>query len=700
MKTMKPLLLALCLYLATAATLFAVPADGVSDDDVRTPDYYEEHVREAFSAHKWKEGKSLLDEGLAAHPNASALNELAGRYHYHLKSYDDARFYLVKALRNNSANTRARQLLIDVEEATGYYSSAICYVNELLEQSPYQRDLWRRKINLYRLQGNNGEADRLLRRIRQIYPNDEQLQNDYTERLDGQYRAQRTAGDRAAAIATLRELVSACPDREDYYLALSNLLQQGETDAAAAVAGSGATALPHSDALITKKAGILAGQERYAEAMAYVRECMKTNRSAALASFYDGLLAEAARAESQRDPYALSAKVYATQKTRESLDYLLNTAISRGYDEDALYYIGEARRRDGDTPQLLYKAYLVNKRLGNTSTANGLLARLYNLTPADTDVADELSRVRLQQGADLMADGEYAEAVTSLQFAAAHTSEPETRRAAWSKILACQTALHRYTAALSALDSLYAGVSDKSNYEARKAALMDKQGRPSEALALLRQTLDASPAEPRRYACVTAYEEIAVPHIKRLIENGAIRRAYDESVRLLAVCPDSEEGLRYAVNTSAQLGLRDDFARYVGQGRSRYPDDNFFLVKQAEVFYAREDYPSAISLLRPRLADYSGDTALIGAHSMNSEAQAYALVKAHRPEAAVAVVDTALLYDPSNRDLIYAKGIAYERAHRYDSAYVCQSQYRPDASELGATATTSTASVSVSTRTS
>ena len=68
--------------------------------------------------------------------------------------------------------------MVDVEDDSKHYSSAICYINELLEFQPYDRDLWRRKISLYRKLHNNVEADAALERLARIYPNDSLVRND------------------------------------------------------------------------------------------------------------------------------------------------------------------------------------------------------------------------------------------------------------------------------------------------------------------------------------------------------------------------------------------------------------------------------------------------------------------------------------------------------------------------------------------
>ena len=57
------------------------------------------------------------------------------------------------------------------------------------------------------------------------------------------------------------------------------------------------------------------------------------------------------------------------------------------------------------------------------------------------------------------------------------------------------------------------------------------------------------------------------------------------------------------------------------------------------------------------------------------------LIKEHEPDSAIAVADTALLFDENNESLLLAKGTAYEAMHRYDSAYFYQRKYKPGIEE-------------------
>ena len=140
-----------CLFLLITSSI------GTNNDPL-LPEDYAKIVQEHFANEEWEEGKTLLEEGLGRYPKVSDLQWLMGKYWHHKKDYDQARYHLIKAIEDNYNNVNAKQLLVDVEENTQNYSSAICYVNELLEVNPYWRGLWRRKIDLYRKQGNDVEV--------------------------------------------------------------------------------------------------------------------------------------------------------------------------------------------------------------------------------------------------------------------------------------------------------------------------------------------------------------------------------------------------------------------------------------------------------------------------------------------------------------------------------------------------------------
>ena len=234
--------------------------------------YYIDQVTNLFSQHRWARGKELLDESLELYPEEAALHYLAGRYWWNGKNYDRARYHLVKACQINYHYVDAKTLLVNIEEITGNYSSAICYVNELLEVNPYWKGLWLRKVDLYKKMGNFEEANSLLQRLSQIYPTDASLTGDYFEVLESTYQQARLAGDMNAAEAALKEIVRITPSDADYQIAYANILvRQGRIGDALDNLAYAINASPGNVLLIRKATDLMLADGKSAGALALAR---------------------------------------------------------------------------------------------------------------------------------------------------------------------------------------------------------------------------------------------------------------------------------------------------------------------------------------------------------------------------------------------------------------------------------------------
>lgn len=550
-----------CLFLLITSSI------GTNNDPL-LPEDYAKIVQEHFANEEWEEGKTLLEEGLGRYPKVSDLQWLMGKYWHHKKDYDQARYHLIKAIEDNYNNVNAKQLLVDVEENTQNYSSAICYVNELLEVNPYWRGLWRRKIDLYRKQGNDVEADRLLKRINQIYPNDTILRKDYIYSMELGYQHMKKGGNRKEAINTLTELIKAAPGNEQYYLDIINLqLQEGNQEAALGWASNGLSEIPGSYSLISKKVGILGELARYPEALVFMRDQMRKNNSAALRQLYNHILLEAAQAERQRDPYVLYGIVYDNGKNnKEALDYLLNTSVTRGYSDDALYYLREAKKKYGDTDKgILYKEYLLYRKMNEKDRAFSTLNKLYELYPDDYDILLAICEQHMEKAERLIELGLHAEALPHTQFIIQKQVDSEITGIAWERALGCYISMKKYNEALAALDTLTTRYPEYENGIWKRAFILDKMDKTAEALDIYLSAIEHSDEDMRMFY-VIGYEELAIPYIKKCMEAGNTQRAHDTACKLVQLNPSSDLGLRYAINTSALLKQYDKFQQYTEQG--------------------------------------------------------------------------------------------------------------------------------------
>lgn len=191
-----------------------------------TPVQYEADIRSAFRQDDWTGGKALLDEADPAYGTLSVFCELNGVYYYHFKQYDEARRYLLLAMRDDEANTQALELLVRVEQETGHYSTAISHVNKLLEYSPYNARLWRTMIELYRLDGNDLEADRLLERLYTIYPEDSTIQKAVLYKEQLRYYDLHRAGNTQGEEEALKRILSIDPKNREANRAMDALIRK------------------------------------------------------------------------------------------------------------------------------------------------------------------------------------------------------------------------------------------------------------------------------------------------------------------------------------------------------------------------------------------------------------------------------------------------------------------------------------------
>lgn len=666
------------LYITIALTLlFMAPMGSYAlFNKVHKPDECAQIARDLFRDNKWAEGKKVLDEYWADYGSMSVMNELMGRYYYHYKKYDKARFYLVRAVRDDQSNNLARELLVNVEEETKNYSSAICYVNELLEENPYSRALWRRKINIYRKQGNTEEANRLLGRLQTIYPNDAVVLKDVAYINELRLAKQRKKNDVNGQIESLTNLVNACPNNAEYYYGLANVLHQaGRIGEAEEVSARGAK-LTGSVKLMIQRASMLNEQGKYVEALNYLKECQKKKNSKEIESVINQTEITAAENAQLNDPYTSMARVYAKQHSREALQYLLNTSIARGYYEDALMYIRDAKDWDGETEDILYKEFLVHRRLGNKNKSINILQRLYNMNAKNADVAEYLSEMRYESAATLMGAGLFADAIEDLQFAEANAYDDDVRRGAMLRLFNCYMETRRYEQAHEQLEKLRKQF-HYANYSFQKGALLKAEGRIEASLIVLGEAYDATMDPLEAQLLAFQYEEYALPYVKDMIRRGMIHQADKVVKKAILVCPTSNELLHCALTTSDILGNYEDFEEMIIAGRARYPEDPFFIVKEAGLYAHTKDYAGAVALLRPELDIYLGDSAVVKTFAEYSQKLALEQADKRAYGTALATLDTALVFKHKDPDLLYTKGLIYERMHEYDSAYVYQHFYQP-----------------------
>lgn len=608
-----------------------------------SPRDYENRVRGMFKQGLWEEGKQVLDEGLDKYESSAALNQLLGSYWLHYNEYDKARYYLIRSLREENKDSETLRLLMKVEESTEHYSSAIVYCNQLLELSPYDYELWRKKISLFRLQGNNVEASRLLKRLQDIYPDREDVKKEIAGDYESKYREYRQKNNLAGQEAMLRELVKLMPKDPEFQMALCNLLiRTGRMEDALDVAGHAATVVDDPYPFVEKRASILGEMTRYGEALTYIQNvqasipALESSRGK-LSSLKHELEREQARSAARNDPYTAYGKLYDEEHSDEALNYLINTSMSRGYLDDALRYIREARQRHGDTKNLMYREYTVQRRMGNTSAATTMLEKMREFWPDDTDLNEELYAMQMEDARRMMDFQQWNEAAALLEKMSAYNLDSEGHDAVVHRLFTCYSNAGLRQKALSQIDK----VSDDAKTRAE------------------------------------LYEEVMLPYVKQLIGQGMMYKAEDEIQMIIDKGYPSADILSMGISTELSLKNNAKAQSLVEKGKTLYPDNLYFQLKDAQLTAAEGDYSKAYDMLNNLVGVYVGDTTVLKAYAECCEALAELNMKSGDYDAALRMIDRGLEADPTDQQLILAKSMAYEKMKDWDKAIDAYRLYHP-----------------------
>ena len=416
----------------------------------RIPDYismdiieYEDTVRAMMRADEWEQAKFYLEAADLEWGYTAPFLFLNGRYYYHIGDIGEARRYWLMTVKEDKSYTEALEWLLRLETEQKNYSTAIVHINELLEYSPYNIRLWRKKIELYRLLNNDKEADKMLERLAVIYPENEQIKKDLIYRKELQLTEARKKGDEQAVQQQLHELITAQPGKNaTYYLDLaSSLIKQGRLQEAEEVCAMGVLQTHGNRALVRKRVALLTDQALYQEAERYLDECIRLYHATDLQPLRDELRGEYAQYTAADEAYARYAQWYGKTQSDEALDWLIRTAMQRGYWDDAQYYLREARRTQGDNAETLAKAYVVEQRLGNSRAAARLLEQRYAVSPDDEEVRELLAEKRLHEATDLMSDEQYRQAIPLLEQADTLTADEELGSVIGRRLTACRAAI-------------------------------------------------------------------------------------------------------------------------------------------------------------------------------------------------------------------------------------------------------------------
>jgi YaiO family outer membrane protein len=654
------------LFFCVATTVYAQPAEESTF----------QKANKLFKQNRLEEGKQMVDIGLAESPYDADLLMLNGKYYHEKKNNDKARYNLIKSLQYDPNNVDAKQILTNVEVEDKHYSAAICYINELLQVNPYWKGLWRKKIEVYKLQGNTEEASRLLKRINQIYPEDGQFKEDYRYNLETEIRTLKKAGKVDAALKMTDELMAVDKTNPNLYVDVINThLAAGDYDKALVYANRALSFMPNNTYLITKKASILVDSGDVNEALNFIRSKNKSSNGQ-LTALYNQLLLQSARVQNDKDPYTLYGKILERSPgNTEALDYLLNTSLSKGYYTDAQNYIKMAKKSGGENKKLLSKEYTLYVQMGNDSKANSILTKLYARFPEDSDIRDNYINYQYKLARQNMLNQQYREALIQLTFLTKLPKNDYSERCL-QELTEAYLKIGRKEEALATVQKLNNDYPNNIDNKLRKVSVLIAMDRDEEALTIYEDFLkNVNQNEFENY--LIAYDEIGTQFLKKLVEAGQTQKVFEVADRIIALNPESELAYTYAMNAAFSINDNKLMLKYSQKAIEANPDSIVFKTKYADALCKNEMYEQAGNLLKELLNNNPYNKDVINTNSQYALDYGKILYKNKDANQLMIVTDDALKYSPNNKELLYQKGMAYLLLKDYAKAYEFMKFYTP-----------------------
>lgn len=638
------------------------------------------------------------------------IREYLGKCYMEIGQLEQARIVLLDVLKKSPKRVDARHYLLNIETQTKRYSSAVCYVNELLEITPYSKTLWQRKINLYNLMGNRIEANRATIRLYQIFPEDEEIKAMYNNVLKEDAEKKAKSNNLTGAVKQYEKVLEAGNADEETYLNLVNAyLKLGNYNAALSTADKGLFVYPNSQPLLDKKIGILQEQNQYHQAVSTIEQRLKKGPSEHYSNMLLYLKSEAAFHYKNTDPYSLYGELYQRTKSREAYNYLLNTAMSRGYYGDAQDLLNEGLKANPNSKELLSKQLALYEAQQNHAKAGATIQKLYTLYPQDTDIVEKYNIWSFEQAKTDYNQKNYKEALPAFLRLTAY---PDYEKYANQYLFSIYLEQQDYESAMYVVDGLIAKYPEEPHQVFRKVDLLAAMENYPEAYELAYQY-------KRKYPDVPEYnyiiKELSIQYIKYLNENEEFDKVKDIAYDLIDLFPRDLQAYHYAIGANVATGDYEDALDVAYAALDIAPKDRDLRLKLAGIYsemgqhkdavdilsYLRLEFPHS-SVVKESLIEEMGKLGKMYEEQGELEKAknlywdmldvkpkdtlatirlSRLLIEEGDYQKALEVLDKGLIYNKNNNDMLYLKGVAYEKDGQYEEALKYQSLYEPPANK-------------------
>lgn len=674
-----------------------------SQDVYDSSDLYFEEAKRDIAEQNFTRAAKMSWRGLQLAPDDLDLKTLLGKANLQLGRYDTARYVLKQVYERRRKDIDVLGFLVTIEHTTKRYSDAICFVNELLEITPYSRSWWRRKILIYKEMGNYEEAERALKRLYQIYPDDTEIQDDYNYIMlnDGKNAIENRRYDDANQV--YKTVIDNDPSNKQAYIGIiRNELLKGDPEIALQYTNRALLELRYDQELIEKKIGLLEQLGRHEEAIVFIKTKVDKAKFPTIHSeTLPYLMQQSANFNEYNDSYEIQKKLLDLNGNSESQAYVINNALGKGYDVDAEYFLKKGIKRSPNNKKLLVQLKELYRPIKDKERFEREVLKLHEKYPNDVDITYDYNLVMYGRAKTLIENRQFDEALPIFEDL---VSSPDFQKEAELQIFGIYLALQKYDEATDQIDKLIGLEPDNPDYLVKKSTLYQEMELFEDALEITRGLEQQFPLEdkyPRIYVSQTeAYatylmREQRYRAVLPVVEDGLTRennnkRLLEIAINASSAIPDYEQGVNYSKsalsfypnnknfklklsNLLAQNKQYDDAINVLDSLKTVYKYDRKIKNSLAEVLWFRGKNKEEEGLIDEAIEDYRISDSLNSTENYALQRMINLYIQEKPNDEALEIVNEKLEQYPNDNFLKYKKGIVFELMEQYDSAYYYQS---------------------------
>jgi tetratricopeptide (TPR) repeat protein len=550
--------------------------------------------------------------------------------------------------------------------------------------------------------GNFEEAERALKRLYVIYPEDTEIQKDYNYIMlgDGVSAVKDKNYNDANKIYTT--IIDNDPTNKLAYIGIiRNEMLKGNPEAALQYTNRSLLELPEDKQLVEKKIGLLEKLGRHEEAIVYIQTDLDKNKFNNIhETTLPYLMQQSANFNEYNDPYEVNKKLTEINGNSASLDYVINNGMGKGYYIDAEFFLNKALKRSPNSKKYLVKQMQLYKATQNQEQYDKSVLALHEKFPTDMDITYAYNKLMYDRGKAYIEGSQYSLANPIFEDL---VSFPDFTKAAEQQIFGILLEQQRFDEATDQIDKLIGLEPENAEHLVRKSTLYQKMELFDDALNITRSLEQSYPLNRRYPALYVEQTEAYATYLMReqrfnsvlpIVEDGLTRennnkRLLDMAINASAAIPDFNKGINYSLSAL-----------------SFYPNNKTFKLKLSNLYSRNKEYDKSVAILdtlgkiyvhdrkiknalgevlffkaRNQEEDGLVDEALINYDSAvalnpTDRGSLMRMVNLHineRPyNSSLAFINEQLEENPDDNFLRYKKGVVFELLKKYDSAYYYQ----------------------------